>query len=127
MVLYFYPMDGTPGCTKEACAFRDARELIAEAGDATVIGVSKDSVESHRKFSDKHDLPFLLLSDPDHKVIEAYDSWDPKFFWGKTFLGTKRNTFLIAPDGTIAKEYRGVDPATHVAEIIADLHALQQR
>ncbi len=125
VVLYFYPMDGTPGCTKEACSFRDAREAIAELGNAVVLGVSKDSVDSHRKFADKHSLDFTLLSDPDHRVIEAYGSWDPKFFWGKIFLGTKRNTFLIDPDGNIAKEYKGVDPASHPAEIIADLKALQ--
>jgi len=125
VVLYFYPMDGTPGCTKEACAFRDARDAIAELGNAVVLGVSKDSVASHRKFTDKQNLNFTLLSDPDHKVIEAYDSWDPKFYLGGTLLGTKRNTFLIDPEGVIAKEYRGVDPASHPAQIIADLKLLQ--
>ncbi|MCA9318502.1 peroxiredoxin [Candidatus Saccharibacteria bacterium] len=125
VVLYFYPMDGTPGCTTEACQFRDARDAIAEFGNAAVLGVSKDSVASHRKFADKQSLNFTLLSDPEHRVIEAYDSWDPKFFFGKEFLGTRRNTFLIRPDGTIAKEYRGVDPAKHAAEIIADLQSLQ--
>ena len=125
IVLYFYPMDNTPGCTKEACAFRDAREAIAEFGNAVVLGISKDSTASHRKFAEKHGLNFTLLSDPDHKIIEAYGSWDPKFFWGKTFLGTKRNTFLIDPSGNIAREYRGVDPATHAAEIITDLRTFQ--
>lgn len=126
VVLYFYPKDDTPGCTKEACNFRDAREVIAEFGNAVVLGVSKDSPESHRKFIKKHELNFILLSDPDHAVAEAYDSWDPKFFFGKTLLGTKRNTFLIDPVGNIAKEYRGVDPSAHAAEIIADLRQLQQ-
>lgn len=125
VVLYFYPKDETPGCTKEACSFRDAREAIADLGNAIVLGVSKDSPESHRKFAENHGLNFTLLSDPDHAVAAAYDSWDPKFFWGKTLLGTKRNTFLIDPEGMIAKEYLGVDPNTHAAEIIADLKALQ--
>ncbi len=125
VVLYFYPKDETPGCTKEACSFRDAREAIAELGNAVVLGISKDSPESHQKFAEKHGLNFTLLSDPDHAVAAAYDSWDPKFFWGKTLLGTKRNTFLIDPSGAIAKEYLGVDPATHATEIIADLKALQ--
>ncbi|MFZ1249420.1 MAG: thioredoxin-dependent thiol peroxidase [Candidatus Saccharimonadales bacterium] len=127
VVLYFYPKDNTPGCTKEACNFRDARDAIAEFGDAVVMGVSKDSVESHRKFADKHELNFTLLSDPDHAVAEAYDSWDPKFFFGKILLGVKRNTFLINPQGEIAKKYEGVDPAKHAAEIIADLKAFQNK
>lgn len=124
-MLYFYPKDDTPGCTKEACAFRDARTTIAEFGNAVVLGVSKDSPESHRAFAEKHRLNFTLLSDPDHSVAAAYDSWDPKFFWGKTLLGTKRNTFLIDPSGTIAKEYKGVDPSTHATQIITDLTHLQ--
>ncbi len=125
VVLYFYPKDETPGCTVEACGFRDTREAIAEFGNAVVLGVSKDSPESHRKFAEKHGLNFTLLSDPDHAVAAAYDSWDPKFFWGKTLLGTKRNTFLINPEGMIAKEYHGVDPSTHAAEIISDLKQFQ--
>lgn len=125
VVLYFYPMDGTSGCTTEACSFRDARSAIADFGNAVVIGISKDSVESHQAFADKHDLNFTLLSDPEHKVIEAYDSWDPDFYHEDLFLGTRRNTFIIDPGGMIAKEYRGVDPETHVAEIIADLKTLQ--
>lgn len=125
VVLYFYPKDETPGCTIEACSFRDTREAIAEFGNAVVLGVSKDSPESHRKFAEKHGLNFTLLSDPDHAVAAAYDSWDPKFFWGKTLLGTKRNTFLISPEGMIAKEYHGVDPSTHAAEIISDLKQFQ--
>lgn len=125
VVLYFYPKDNTPGCTKEACAFRDARDAIAEFGNAVVLGISKDSPNSHRKFADKHSLDFTLLSDPDHSVAEAYGSWDSTFFFGSTLLGTKRNTFLINPEGMIAKEYRGVDPNTHAAEIIADLKQFQ--
>lgn len=125
LVLYFYPKDDTPGCTAEACNFRDEREVIAEFGNAEVVGVSKDSVRSHKKFTDKYGLTFTLLSDPEHKVIEAYDSWKPKKFMGREYIGTERNTFIISPDGMIAKEYRGVDPKTHAAQIIADLKTLQ--
>ncbi|HVU59982.1 MAG TPA: peroxiredoxin [Candidatus Saccharimonadales bacterium] len=126
LVLYFYPKDDTPGCTTEACSFRDARELIAQLGGAEVAGVSKDSVASHKKFVTKHHLNFTLLSDPDHRVIAAYGSWQPRKFMGRDFLGTERNTFIIDPSGIIAKEYRGVDPQTHAAQIIKDLQALEQ-
>jgi thioredoxin-dependent peroxiredoxin len=125
LVLYFYPKDNTPGCTTEACTFRDERDAIAELGNAGVVGVSKDSVASHKKFASEQHLNFTLLSDPDHKVIEAYGSWKPKKFMGREYLGTERNTFIINPDGHIAKEYRGVDPKTHAAQIITDLDALQ--
>lgn len=125
LVLYFYPKDDTPGCTTEACTFRDERDAIAEFGHAEVVGVSKDSVKSHKKFADKHHLDFTLLSDPEHKTIEAYDSWKLKKFMGREYLGTNRDTFIINPDGLVAKEYRGVDPKTHAAQIIADLKELQ--
>lgn len=125
LVLYFYPKDDTPGCTTEACSFRDEREAIAEFGNAEVVGISKDSVRSHKKFVDKYHLNFTLLSDPEHKVIEAYDSWKPLKFMGREYMGTQRNTFIVTPDGKIAKEYIGVDPKTHAGEIIADLHQLQ--
>jgi peroxiredoxin Q/BCP len=124
LVLYFYPKDDTPGCTTEACSFRDEREAIAEFGKAEVVGISKDSVRSHQKFAEKYGLNFTILSDPEHKVIEAYDSWKPKKFMGREYLGTVRNTFIISPDGQIAKEYIGVDPKTHAAQIIADLQQL---
>lgn len=125
LVLYFYPKDDTPGCTTEACNFRDERDAIAELGNAEVIGISKDSVKSHAKFAEKHNLNFTLLSDPNHEVIEAYDSWGPKKFMGREFLGVHRNTFLVNPAGTIVKEYKGVNPKSHAAEIIADLKQLQ--
>jgi thioredoxin-dependent peroxiredoxin len=125
LVLYFYPKDDTPGCTAEACSFRDAREVIAESGRAEVVGVSKDSVASHKKFVYKHHLNFTLLSDPEHKVIVAYDSWKPQKFAGHEFLGTKRNTFIINPEGNIARKYEGVDPQEHVAKILQDLRELQ--
>jgi peroxiredoxin Q/BCP len=126
VVLYFYPKDDTPGCTTEACSFRDARELIAELGKAEVIGISKDTVKSHKKFVEKHDLNFTLLSDPTHETIEAYGSWGQKKFMGRDYMGTERNTFIISPDGLIAKKYEGVDPNTHVAVILEDLKQLQQ-
>lgn len=116
LVLYFYPKDETSGCIKEACNFRDGREMIRGLGEVEVVGVSKDSVESHQQFSAHYELNFPILSDPDHKVIEAYGAWGA--------LGTKRNTFLINPNGDIVKEYKGVDPATHVGEIMTDLKAL---
>ena len=125
LVLYFYPKDDTPGCTTEACNFRDERDAIADFGNAVVVGISKDSVRSHKKFIEKNHLNFTLLSDPTHGIIEAYDSWKLKKFMGREYLGTERNTFIITPDGLIAKSYRGVNPKTHAAEIIADLQQLQ--
>ena len=125
LVLYFYPEDDTPGCTTEACSFRDERDAIAELGNAEVVGVSKDPVESHKKFIEKYHLNFTLLSDPGHKTIDAYGSWDYSASTDPNYNATLRNTFIIDPDGTIAKEYRGVDPKTHTAQIIADLKTLQ--
>lgn len=123
LVLYFYPKDDTPGCTTEACSFRDDYSEISKY--AKLVGISKDSVASHAKFAQKYDLNFPILSDPDHKTIEAYSSWTPKKFMGKDYLGTERNTFIINPDGMIAKEYRGVTPKGHSQQIIADLESLQ--
>jgi peroxiredoxin Q/BCP len=125
LVLYFYPKDDTPGCTTEACNFRDERDAIAEFGNAAVVGISKDNVRSHKKFAEKFGLNFTLLSDPDHATIEAYDSWKPKKFMSREYIGTERNTFIISPTGEIAREYRGVDPKAHAAQIIADLKTLQ--
>lgn len=125
VVLYFYPKDNTTGCTAEACSFRDEREAIAQLGNAQVIGVSKDSVASHKKFAEKHQLNFTLLSDPEHAVIEAYGAWGPRKFMGREYFGTHRNTYIINPAGEIAKKYEGVDPKKHAAEIIHDLQVLQ--
>ena len=125
LVLYFYPKDDTPGCTKEACNFRDAREDIANLGNVEVVGVSTDSVVSHKKFKDKHQLNFTLLSDPEHQTIEAYGSWKPRKFMGKEFMGTERNTVIINPEGFIVKRYSGVDPKIHAEQIINDLRELQ--
>lgn len=125
LVLYFYPRDNTPGCTTEACNFRDEREAIKQFGNAEVVGVSKDSVRTHANFAKKHGLNFTLLSDPDHSTIEAYGSWGEKKFMGRVFLGIKRDTYLINPEGMIVKEYKGVNPKNHAAEIIADLQRFQ--
>lgn len=127
IVLYFYPKDDTPGCTTEACSFRDMRDVIAELGQAEVIGISKDSVKSHKKFADKHNLNFTLLSNPDHSVIEAYGSWGQKKFMGREYMGIMSNTYLINPAGEIVKSYEGVDPKKHAQEIITDLKTLQKR
>ncbi len=122
VVLYFYPKDETTGCTTEACGFRDSHEALVAQG-AVVIGISRDSVESHAKFIAHHNLPFTLLSDPDKKVIEAYGAWG-KAFMG--VMGTLRQTFIINPDGMIAKEYPKVTPAEHATQIIEDLKQLQK-
>lgn len=126
IVLYFYPKDDTPGCTKEACNFRDVRDSIASLGNAVVIGISKDSVKSHAKFAEKHNLNFTLLSDENHETIAAYGSWGLKKFMGREYEGIKRNTYIIDPKGTIVKEYLGVNPAKHAVEIINDLTELQK-
>ncbi len=124
LVLYFYPKDNTPGCTIEACAFRDTSTEFKNIG-VEIVGISKDSVTSHKKFGEKHNLNFPILSDESHTVIEAYDSWNPKKFWGKEFLGVERNTFLINPTGIIVKTYKNVNPVTHTATIISDIKQLQ--
>lgn len=121
IVLYVYPRDETPGCTTEACAFRDANEELL-AKDAVVIGVSKDSVESHAKFAANHDLPFTLLSDPSVETIKAYDAWGPAFM-GR--IGVQRKTFIINPAGEIVKTYPKVTPSQHAAQILQDLSELQ--
>lgn len=124
VVLYFYPKDDTPGCTKEACNFRDSFHELTKLGVA-VLGVSKDSVRSHQKFAAKYNLTFPLLSDPDHVVIAQYGAWAPKKFMGREFLGTLRMTYLISPEGRVAKVYPQVNPTQHVLDILADLRDLQ--
>lgn len=125
VVLYFYPKDDTPGCTTEACNFRDERESIAALGNCEVIGISKDSVKSHKKFVDKYGLNFTILSDESHETIEAYGAWKLKKFMGREYMGIERSTVIIDPEGNIAKEYPKVDPKEHAAEIIRDLQKLQ--
>ena len=125
VVLYFYPRDDTPGCTTEACNFRDERDAIAEYGNAVVIGISKDTVKSHKKFADKFGLNFTLLSDPGHEIIEKYLAWGERSMFGRKFTGIIRTTVVIDPKGNIAKEYPKVDPKKHAKEIIKDLKTLQ--
>jgi len=120
VVLYFYPRDNTTGCTLEAIQFSKALEEFASLG-AQVIGVSTDSPESHVKFAEKHDLTVLLLSDPDHRVVGAYDAWKPKSFMGKEFLGTERDTFLIDPVGKIIEVWRKVSVKGHAEAVKAAL------
>ena len=126
VVLYFYPKDDTPGCTVEACSFRDVETIIAELGNAIVIGVSKDSVTSHKKFADKHELKFILLSDESTDMINAYGAWLEKRMFGKKYMGVLRMTHIIDPAGEIVKTYPKVNPTDHAGEIILDLKALQK-
>jgi thioredoxin-dependent peroxiredoxin len=122
VILYFYPRDDTPGCTKEACAFRDQFSAFKKKG-AVVLGVSVDSVRSHEKFAAKHGLPFPLLADPDRKLVEAYGVWGEKLFMGRRYLGTHRVTFLIGGDGRIRRIWTGVKPEAHAADVVAALES----
>ncbi|WP_099157578.1 thioredoxin-dependent thiol peroxidase [Virgibacillus ndiopensis] len=117
IVLYFYPKDMTPGCTTEACDFRDQYESFAEL-DAVIIGVSPDPIDRHQKFIDKHDLPFLLLADEDHKVAEDYGVWKLKKNFGKEYYGIERSTFIIDKDGNLQQEFRKVKVKGHVEEAL---------
>jgi peroxiredoxin Q/BCP len=120
VILYFYPRDDTPGCTKEACAFRDGFADFKKRG-AVVLGVSPDSVKSHDKFVEKFKLPFALLADEDKKIVTAYGVWGEKSFMGRKYLGVFRVTFLIGPDGCIKKIWPLVKPDEHAAEVLAAL------
>jgi peroxiredoxin Q/BCP len=120
VVLYFYPRDDTPGCTKEACAFRDSYDEYL-ARDAVILGVSRDGEESHQKFKQKYDLPFTLLSDPDHAVAEAYGVWAEKSMYGRKSMGIVRSTFVIAPDGTVARAMRGIKVPGHSDKVLEAL------
>ncbi|PYJ01947.1 MAG: thioredoxin-dependent thiol peroxidase [Verrucomicrobia bacterium] len=120
VVLYFYPRDNTPGCTQEACAFRDELAAFKSKG-AVVLGVSTDPVKSHDKFAEKYGLPFPLLADEDKKIVCAYGVWGQKNFMGRKYLGTHRVTFLIGPDGRIQKVWSAVKPQHHGREVLAAL------
>jgi len=124
VLLYFYPKDDTPGCTKEACAIRDGFPFF-EKLDIVVFGISIDSVKSHAKFAEKYKLPFTLLSDEQKDVVNAYGVWGMKRFMGRSYMGTNRVSFVIDPNGKIAKVYPDVSPATHADEVLADLKLLQ--
>lgn len=117
VVLYFYPRDNTPGCTRQACAFASAYEEFKNI-NAVVIGISKDSVTSHQKFAEKHDLPFILLSDPERAAIEVYGVWQEKKNYGKVSMGVVRSTFVIDENGVIEKVMPKVKPDTNAAEIL---------
>ena len=120
VVLYFYPKDDTPGCTTEACEFRDAYDVFRERG-AEVLGVSPDDVASHEKFKTKYELPFTLLADPDHEVAEKYGVWGEKKYAGKTYMGINRSTFIIDADGNVAQAMLGIKPAGHAEKVLDSL------
>lgn len=120
VVLYFYPRDDTPGCTTEACEFRDAWDEVKRTG-AMVLGVSPDTVTSHRKFKSKFWLPFPLLADPDHKVAERYGAWGERSMYGRKFKGILRTTFVIGSNGRIRKVFERVKPKGHAAEVLESL------
>ena len=117
VVLYFYPKDDTPGCTKEACNFRDDYSVYEEA-NVIILGVSPDNSKSHTKFKEKYDLPFPLLADEGHKVCDLYGVWGPKKFMGREYEGVHRTTFLIDKEGMIARVFEKVKPADHSTEIL---------
>jgi thioredoxin-dependent peroxiredoxin len=123
VVLYFYPKDDTPGCTREACAFRDQKAQLKKLG-AAVLGVSADGVESHAKFRDKFDLNFPLLADPDHKVADKYGAWREKNMYGKKSWGIQRSTFLIGADGKVAKVWKAVKVEGHDEQVMDALAEL---
>lgn len=117
VVLYFYPKDMTPGCTTEACDFRDHHDRFAEL-DAVIIGVSPDPIERHQKFIEKHGLPFILLADTENKAAELYDVWKLKKNFGKEYMGIERSTFIVDKNGNLAKEWRKVKVKGHVEEAL---------
>jgi len=117
VVLYFYPKDDTPGCTAEACEFRDSYETYRQRG-VEILGVSPDDVASHEKFKSKYQLPFTLLADPGHKTAEAYGVWGERRFAGKKYLGINRSTFVIDEEGNVARAMIGIKPAGHAAAVL---------
>jgi thioredoxin-dependent peroxiredoxin len=123
VVLYFYPKDDTPGCTKEACAFRDLVGQFEAAG-AAIVGISPDTVESHEEFADKFGLPFPLLADPDHKIADTYGVWKEKMNYGKTYWGIERTTFVIDRSGKVAKVYPRVKVEDHADKVLEFVRGL---
>jgi peroxiredoxin Q/BCP len=120
VILYFYPKDDTPGCTVEACSFRDEFSVFKKKG-AVILGVSPDAPKKHVKFIEKFSLPFPLLADEDHAIALAYNVWVEKSMYGKKYMGMERSTFVIGPDGKLKAIYRKVKPETHTAEVLAAL------
>jgi peroxiredoxin Q/BCP len=120
VVVYFYPKDDTPGCTAQACGIRDNYEAFGERG-AVVLGISPDDESSHVKFKQKYGLPFTLLADPDHRVAETYGVWGERKLYGKTYMGIERSTFVIDPDGKVARVLRRVKPDTHAQQVLDSL------
>lgn len=118
VVLYFYPKDSTPGCTKQACAFKSVYDEFKRE-DIVVIGISKDSSASHKKFKDKYELPFILLSDTERQVIEAYDVWKEKMLYGKKYMGVTRSTYVIDEQGIIIKTFEKASPANNATDILS--------
>ena len=125
LLLYFYPKDNTPGCTKEACSIRDAFPNFQKL-KLTVWGVSVDSVKNHKSFASKYELPFTLLSDEKKEVVQTYDVWAEKKFMGRKYMGTLRTSFLIDQNGKIAKIYRNVKPEIHADEVLADIQRIKE-
>lgn len=125
VVLYFYPRDNTPGCTRQACAFAKAYEGF-RSRDVVVIGISKDSVASHLKFAQKYELPFILLSDPELQAIQAYGVWQEKKLYGKTSMGVVRTTYVIDPEGRVEKVMPKVKPDTNAEEILAWMETVRE-
>lgn len=124
VVLYFYPKDDTPGCTKQACGLRDSWSEIEQLG-ATVLGVSPDKPDKHVKFRQKYDLPFTLLADSEHKAADSYKVWKKKALYGRSFLGIERSTFIIDEEGKIVNVMRKVKPESHAEDVLAELKLLQ--
>ncbi len=124
-LVYFYPKDDTPGCTKEACSIGELFPAF-EKIDAKVFGISVDPVKSHKKFAEKYELPFTLLSDEKKEVVDSYGVWQEKQMMGRTFMGTVRTSFLLDPRGTVAKVYEKVKPELHAEEVLADIKAFQK-
>lgn len=125
VLIYFYPKDDTAGCTAEACSFRDNLPHFSDT-NLVVIGISTDSVASHKKFAEKHRLPFTLLADEDKKVVEVYGVYGKKKFMGREYMGTNRTSFLVDPKGKIVKIYEKVNPMTHSQEVLSDVTKLQK-
>lgn len=124
VLIYFYPKDMTPGCTMQACGVRDAKPDF-EKLDAVVLGISKDSVDSHKKFEGKHDLNFTLLSDESTEMMKAYGAWKEKSMFGKKYMGIQRMSYLIDPEGKVAKVYKKAATASHAEDVLKDLNELR--